>query len=185
MVTLKELQSTTWCLSGDQWWVAFLRGQFWDRRCLTSLSVAWTVGLSAPSASLPMTPSCMVRLTCWKAGMPSRGIDLRGGPVQTSWSSTRPSARSCTQVGGIQEQIYLGREWIESSPEEKDSGVLADKKLNMTQQSELTAQKASCILGCIKKSMASRSRKIILPLYSALLRPHLESCIQLWSPQHR
>ena len=45
----------------------------------------------------------------------------------------------------------------------------------------LTAQKANHILHCIKRSVASRSREVILPLYSTLMRPHLE----LWGPQHK
>jgi len=49
----------------------------------------------------------------------------------------------------------------------------------------LAAQKANCILVCIKRSVASRSREGILPLCSALVRHHPESCIQLWSPQHK
>ncbi|GAB0186152.1 mitochondrial enolase superfamily member 1 [Grus japonensis] len=89
-------------------------------------------------------------------------------------------------LGKLEKQapVNLTRDY-ESGPEEKDLGVLVDEKLDMSHQHVFTAQKANHILGCIKRGVTSRSREVNLPLYSVLVRPHLEYCIQLWGPQHK
>ena len=66
-----------------------------------------------------------------------------------------------------------------------DLGVLDDEKLYMNQQHVLAALKVNDILDCTRRKVASRAREVIVPFYSALIRPHLEYCVQVWSPQYR
>lgn len=76
-------------------------------------------------------------------------------------------------------QYRLGADLLERSSAEEDLGVLVDNRFAVSQQCVLVAKKAIGNLGCITESMASRVRVVIFPVYSALVRPHLQHRVQL------
>jgi len=134
----------------------------------------WTGRLSAPSGCLPVTPSCMVQSTHRKEGNAiQRDLD-----ELERWACVdlmKINKAKCNVLhlgwGNPKHKYRLGGERVESSPKEKNLGVLVEEKLNVIQQCALTAQKANCTLICMKSSVVSRSRDMTLPLCSAETLP--------------
>jgi len=79
-------------------------------------------------------------------------------------------------------QHRLGSTWLGTSSVARILGVLVDNKLDMSEQGAAAAKKVNRFLGCINKGVTRRDEEVIIPLYSALVRPHLEYCVQFWSP---
>ena len=69
---------------------------------------------------------------------------------------------------------------------ERGLGVLGDSRMIVSQHCALLmAKRASVVLGCIRGAVVNRSREVLLPLYSALVRLHLEYCLQFWASQFK
>ena len=68
---------------------------------------------------------------------------------------------------------------------DKDLGVTMKANLNVSKQCKIAASNGNQVLGIIRRSITYKEKSLIVPLYRAIVRPHLEYCIQAWSPYHR
>ncbi|CAM4453019.1 unnamed protein product [Caretta caretta] len=79
----------------------------------------------------------------------------------------------------------LGMHQLEVTEEEKDLGVLVGHRMTMSRQCDMAVKKANAVLGCIRRGISSRDKDVLVLLYKELVRPHLEYCVQFWSPMFK
>ena len=93
----------------------------------------------------------------------------------------------CMKLGKLSKAVeynryIMGGKELEITKEERDLGVITTDNFKSSQQCNTAAKKANRVLGMIRRVINTRSAKVLLPLYKALVRPHLEYAVQAWSP---
>ena len=87
---------------------------------------------------------------------------------------------------GNTSMIYqMGGTSLSITVKEKDLGVTMNANMKVSEQCRITASKGNQVLGMIRRNITFKDKSLIVPLYKAIVRPHLEYCIQAWSPYIR
>ena len=68
---------------------------------------------------------------------------------------------------------------------ERDLGVIMQSDLKVNKQCSKAANEANKRLGMINRNLKCKAKKVILPLYKSIVRPHLDYCVQSWRPHYR
>ncbi|GAB0205341.1 mitochondrial enolase superfamily member 1 [Grus japonensis] len=143
---------------GDQYWV-------WSYSTYSSMT--WMRGQSIPTFSKFANDTKLGGVADTPEGCAAiqQDLDRLESWVQRNLMKFHKGKCRVLHLGrnNPKHQYRLGFDLLGSSSAEKDLGVLVDNKLSMSQQCTLTAKKANGILGCIKKSVASRLRRLSSP----------------------
>ena len=79
----------------------------------------------------------------------------------------------------------MGGTILSKTVKEKYLGVSMNANMKVSEQCRIAASKGNQVLGMIHRNITYKEKSLIVPLYKAIVRPHLEYCIQAWSPYLR
>ena len=85
----------------------------------------------------------------------------------------------------MDEEYKMGDAVLGRATQEKDLGVTFSADMNVSEQCGIAASKGNKILGLIRKTITFKEKQLIVPMYKAIVRPHLEYCIQAWMPYRK
>ena len=87
-----------------------------------------------------------------------------------------------TGHGNLDVNYKMGDTVLGTTVKEKDLGVTISTDMKVSEQCGIAASKSNQILGLIRRNITYKGKKLIIPLYNAIIRPHLEYCVQAWRP---
>ena len=85
----------------------------------------------------------------------------------------------------MEKEYKMGGAVLGRTTKEKDLGITFSADVKVSEQCGIAASKGNQILGLIRRTITYKDKQIIVPLYKAIVRPHLEYCIQAWRPYHK
>ena len=90
-----------------------------------------------------------------------------------------------TGPGNTGMNYEMGGSILSKTVKEKDLGVTMNANMKVSEQCRIAASKGNQVLGMIRRNITYKEKKFDIPLYKAIVRPHLEYCIQAWNPYIR
>ena len=87
--------------------------------------------------------------------------------------------------GNMDEEYKMGDAVLGRTTQEKDLGVAFSADMKVSEQCGIAASKEKHTVGLIRRTITYKDKQLIVPLYKAIVRPHLEYCIQAWRPYRK